>query len=173
MMEENIKQVYCEIKELSKAVNNISQFAAAISERLSAHDKKLDIIISALNGFPVLSQKEKYISNKTDSSKTTDHKLSHDFGTSKREIQDKETDQKSINVNSQKTNTVSKSDDSFAKSQDENQASTSAKDLLPYNMSTPSITLLNIEPTKVCYSSTAWLRHYDDRHEINRWGLGI
>ena len=143
-MEEEVKQMRYEIKELCKAVNRISQFAAVFSGKLSSHDEKLDAILNKMTSFSTekISQKSNLSSASLNTSET--HLRSQKTSSASTN----EVTQQALESTTALKHQVSKS--SFSDSLDKlcpdkaEKAHVSAA-FLPYNMSTPSIPILNIE----------------------------
>ena len=154
-MEEEIKEMHSEIKELCKAVNRISQFATVIANGLSSHDEKLNQILSKITPSKVtFSQEVNQWSQKLENPSLTKSEItSKKIKTKPEEIQ-KIRDGIDVPQRTEHGSSPCTSEDASTS----NAAKTYAATSLPYNLSTPSIPMLNVEKvTKFSFSNNCLL----------------
>ena len=128
-MENELRKIHSRINELNKGINNVSQYALVISERLTAHDQKLDAILNKL--FPEPSKTNSFAPRKVSNMDNSLSKNGEDFSVESHEKpssqgKDSSTETKSLKLNNCKNEVA-------------NKRSFTANALLPFNLSTPSV----------------------------------
>lgn len=143
-MENDLKKIHARINELNNEIKSVSQYALIISNRLTAHDRKLDIILSKLTllipQLPETSKTNFVTENRSSSERT--HPISRPTNPSddsqKITFTKKE---ESLTELKKKEKEISEPTTSGAT----NKRSSSVHGSLPFNLSTPSIPQLRIE----------------------------